>query len=503
MDNTINDEYKVRKEKLEKLKKETIPFKDKYEDIEKLNTLSLKKDGEIMKIAGRVISKRSFGKFMFLNLYDTDGIAQISVAKQDLGENFDLFKKSIDIGDFIGINGEVYTTGTGVKTIKTLDGDLLSKALRPLPEKFHGLSDSDTKYRQRYLDIISNESTRDTFKKRIQIINDIKDYLRKNDFLEVETPILQNVASGANAKPFITKHNSLDEDLYLRIAPELYLKRVVESGFNRVFELGKNFRNEGMDSSHLQEFTMVEWYAAYWDYLKNMDFLEKMLQSVINDVNGDLNVVYQGNVFDFSKFEKINYSNVISEALNTNILDLKNVEDIKKIFKNNQLFADEEIDNIKSVTNAIDLVFKKKVRPYLTQPTILYQYPSYMIPLARRNDDDNRLIDMFQLVVNGWEISKCYSELIDPEIQRETFEQQLLDKKNGDNESMSIDEDFILAMEHGMPPMSGLGLGIDRVVSILTDEPSLRDVVMFPQTKNPNQETKDSCKSKVLSLKKR
>lgn len=484
MKNIQNNEYEVRKAKLKELKEKMVVYKDKYDDIIDLNLVELLPDGEHVRIAGRIVSKRSFGKFMFINLYDVNGTVQISISKQDLGDNFDLFKNNVDVGDYIGVEGDVYTTKTGIKTIKTYSGELLSKALRPLPEKYHGITDPDIKYRQRYLDIISNDSTRKTFQKRIQILNDIKDFLRSNQFVEVETPILQNVASGANAKPFITKHNALDEDFYLRIAPELYLKQVVESGFNRVFEMGKNFRNEGMDASHLQEFTMLEWYAAYWDYLKNMDFLEKLLKNVIFDVNGSLDVQYQGQVFDFSKFEKINYSNVISEFLNTDILEFQNVEEIKKLLSDNQIFSDVDLIDLNSVTAVVDLIFKKKIRPYLIQPTILYDYPAYMIPLARRNDNDSRKIDMFQLVVNGWEVSKCYSELIDPEIQRETFTQQMIDKTNGDDEAMSIDEEFILAMEHGMPPMSGLGLGIDRVVSILTDEPTLRDVILFPQMKS-------------------
>lgn len=495
MEKIKKDEYEIRREKLNKLSDQMVVYKDKYEVTEKLENIKKLEEGVHVKIAGRIISKRSFGKFMFINLYDINGIAQVSISKQDLAEDFNLFKKDIDIGDFIGVEGIVYTTGTGVKTVQVSNGCLLSKAVRPLPEKYHGISDSDIKYRQRYLDIISNDSTRTTFKKRIQILNDIKDYLRSNDFAEVETPILQNVASGANARPFITKHNALDEDFYLRIAPELYLKQVVESGFNRVFELGKNFRNEGMDASHLQEFTMLEWYAAYWDYLKNMDFLEDLLKKVILDVNGSLDVEYQGKVFNFNEFEKINYAQTLSELLNIDILNFKDVEEIKKILRDNQLFNESDISNIKSVTAGIDLVFKKKVRPYLLQPTILYSYPAYMIPLARRNDKDDRLIDMFQLVVNGWEVSKCYSELVNPEIQRKTFEQQIIDKNNGDDESMSIDENFILAMEHGMPPMSGLGLGIDRVVSLLTNEPTLRDVILFPQMKKIKQE---QGKTKVL-----
>ena len=280
------EEYQVRRGKLHELQKEQIVYQDKYDITNELYEITQLPDNSYVKIAGRIISKRVFGKFMFLNLYDSNGTCQISVSKNDLGEKYDFFKKKIDVGDFIGVEGSTYTTGTGVKTVKTIYGTLLSKAIRPLPEKYHGINDTDIKYRQRYLDIISNVDTRQTFKDRIKILNCIKDYLRKNEFVEVETPILQNVACGANAKPFVTKHNALDEDYYLRIAPELYLKQVVESGFNRVFEMGKNFRNEGMDASHLQEFTMLEWYAAYWDYKKNMNFLEQMLKEVINDVKG-------------------------------------------------------------------------------------------------------------------------------------------------------------------------------------------------------------------------
>ena len=396
MEKAQNNEYEVRKIKLKELKKEMVVYKDKYDNIIDLNLIEDLPEGQHVRVAGRVVSKRSFGKLMFLNLYDVNGTAQISVAKQDLGDDFNLFKNNIDVGDYIGVEGNIYITKTGIKTIKTDSGELLSKSLRPLPEKYHGITDPDIKYRQRYLDIISNDSTRKTFQKRIQILNDIKDFLRSNQFVEVETPILQNVASGANAKPFITKHNALDEDFYLRIAPELYLKQVVESGFNRVFEMGKNFRNEGMDASHLQEFTMLEWYAAYWDYLKNMDFLESLLKTVISDVNGSLDVQYQGQVFDFSKFEKINYSQTVSELLNTDILEFKDVEEIKKLLKDNQIFSDDDLADLTSVTSAIDLIFKKKIRPYLIQPTILYDYPAYMIPLARRNDNDPRKIDMFQ-----------------------------------------------------------------------------------------------------------
>lgn len=484
MENIENNEYKVRLEKLHKLKEEAIAYKDKYEDTTKLDKIKDLGDDSHVKVAGRVVSKRVFGKLMFINLYDADDTVQISISKNEFtDDDYNYYKKNVDVGDFIGVEGDIYTTNTGVKTVRTTKADLLSKALRPLAEKYHGITDSEIRYRQRYLDIITNDKTRNTFKDRIIILNAIKEYLKKYDFVEVETPILQSVACGANARPFITKHNALDEEFYLRIAPELFLKQVVESGFNRVFEMGKNFRNEGMDASHLQEFTMLEWYAAYWDFNDNMAFLQDLLKDVVMKVKGNLKFEYQGEVFDFSNFEKLNYVDTVSDTLNKNILELKDPEEIKKILKDNQLFPEGEIEQMKSVTSAVDAVFKKKVRPYLIQPTITYNYPAYMIPLARRNDNDPRIIDMFQLIVNGWEISKCYSELIDPEIQRKAFEDQQRDKANGDEEAMSIDEDFILAMEHGMPPMSGLGLGIDRFVSLLTNEPTLRDIVLFPQMK--------------------
>lgn len=477
------NELEMRKEKLRKLKDETIAYKDKFEKQQSILESKSLEDGTEVSICGRITARRGFGKLVFLDLYDIDGKIQVSLSVNELGEDYDSLKQSIDVGDFIGVTGELYTTKMGEKTVRTKAASLLSKSLRPLPEKFHGVTDTDTKYRQRYLDIISNENSRETFKTRLKTLKEIRNYLTSNDFIEVETPILQSVACGANARPFTTHHYAQDEDYFLRIAPELYLKQVIECGFDRVFELGKNFRNEGMDASHLQEFTMLEWYAAYWDYKDNMKFLEYMLKHIISKVKGTLQFDYQGVDLDFSKFEKLDYIYAISNLLNKNILDFKDSEEIKKLFSDNQLFSDEEISKISSVSSAIDLIFKKRVRPYLIQPTITHNYPAYMIPLARRNDEDDRVIDMFQLIVNGWELVKCYSELIDPEVQRAAFEEQMRNKLAGDDEAMDIDEDFILAMEHGMPPMSGLGLGIDRLVSILSNQPTLRDVVLFPQMK--------------------
>lgn len=482
---SLKNEFEVRKAKLENLQsEEKIAYAEKFDKDTELNDASNLEDGKNVSVCGRIISYRNFGKFSFIKLYDINGTLQISIAKNEFGEEYNKLKKMLDVGDFIGVKGTIYTTKTGEKTVKCDDVELLSKSLRPLAEKFHGLNDPEAIIKQRYLDIISNEDSRDSFKKRIVILKTLREYLQNNGFVELETPILQNIACGANAKPFITHHNSLNEDFYLRIAPELYLKKAVAAGFDKVFEIGKNFRNEGMDSSHLQEFTMIEWYAAYWDYLKNMEFSSNLLKHLVGTIKGDLKFDYQGINLDFSNFDKVSYIDEISKFLNHNILEFENVDEVKSMLKANKIFTEKELDNANSMAAITDLIFKRKLRPYIIQPTIMYDYPSYMVPLARPNDSDPRVLDMFQIIVNSWELAKCYSELVNPIKQREEFEKQMKDRLNGDEEAMELDESFLLAMEHGMPPMSGLGMGIDRLVALLTNNPSLRDVVLFPQTKN-------------------
>ena len=484
---SLNNEFEARKEKLENLQKDDkIVYAEKFDKDVELNDGNNLEDGKSVSVCGRIISYRDFGKFGFMKLYDINGTLQISISKNEFGEEYNKLKKILDVGDFIGVKGTIYTTKTGQKTVKSDDITLLSKSLRPLAEKFHGITDPEVIAKQRYLEIISNENSRDVFKKRIIILKSIREYLQNNGFVELETPILQNIACGANARPFITHHNTLNEDFYLRIAPELYLKKAVAAGFDKVFEIGKNFRNEGMDSSHLQEFTMIEWYAAYWDYLKNMDFSCELLKKLVETINGDLKLDYQGINLDFSKFDKVSYIEEISNFLNRNILDFDDVNEVKSLLKSNNIFTEQELNNANSMTSIIDLIFKRKIRPYIIQPTIMYDYPSYMVPLARPNDKDPRVLDMFQIIVNSWELAKCYSELVNPIIQREEFEKQMRDKLTGDEEAMELDESFLLAMEHGMPPMSGLGMGIDRLVALLTNNPSLRDVVLFPQTRNSN-----------------
>lgn len=484
---SLNKEFEVRKEKLEKLQKEDkVVYAEKFDKDVELSDANNLEDEKSVSICGRIIGYRDFGKFVFMNLYDINGTLQISISKNEFGEEYNKLKKMLDIGDFVGVKGKIYTTKTGQKTVKSDNITLLSKSLRPLAEKFHGITDPDIVAKQRYLDIISNEDSRDSFKKRIIILKLIREYLQSNGFVELETPILQNIACGANAKPFITHHNSLNEDFYLRISPELYLKKAIAAGFDKVFEIGKNFRNEGIDRSHLQEFTMIEWYAAYWDYLKNMDFSCELLKHLVGTINGDLKLDYQGINLDFSKFDKVSYIEEVSNFLKRNILDFENVNEVKSILKSNNIFTEQELNSANSMASIIDLIFKRKIRPYIIQPTIMYDYPSYMVPLARPNDNDPRVLDMFQIIVNSWELAKCYSELVNPIKQREELEKQMRNKINGDEEAMELDECFLLAMEHGMPPMSGLGMGIDRLVSLLTNNSSLRDVVLFPQTKNTN-----------------
>lgn len=485
MKKALLNEYEVRKNKLLELRTRIIPYANKFERTHTLIEATQLKDGDESAVCGRIIFKRSFGKFMFIKLWDLTGVFQISCSCNEIEDSiYNELKNSIDVGDFIGARGIVYRTKTGELTLKTLHYEILSKALRPLPEKFHGLSDPDTRYRHRYLDLICNQTTRDVFIKRSKTIQFIRNFLNENGFLEIETPILQTVASGAAAKPFMTKHNALDLDLFMRIAPELYLKQAIAGGFDRVFEIGKNFRNEGMDASHLQEFTMLEWYSAYWDFNDNIDFTRSLLLELLDTVYGSRVVEFDGHTIDFNaEWKKINYCSAVSDLIQSNILDYTELDDLKAVIKKYELLNKDELDKSSSIPALIDLLYKQKIRPYIIQPVILYNYPACLIPLARRNDQDSRIIDMFQLVVCGWEIVKAYSELIDPEIQRENFMEQAKNKYNGDDEAFEIDNDFLLAMEHGMPPMSGVGVGIDRLVAMLCNQPTLRDVVLFPTMK--------------------
>ena len=485
MEEILSNEIDVRRQKIEELRAMgEIPYKEKYERSCTIQE-AREKLGEHVKIAGRIIFRRIMGKFGFCQIRDVYDKIQVSVGRNEFSEeDYNFYKKMIDIGDFVGVEGEVYQTQTGEVTVRAEKIVLLSKTIRPLPEKFHGVTDQEIKYRQRYLDLITNEESRKIFLTRSKIVSFIRRYLEDNGFIEVETPILQTSVSGASAKPFFTHHNALDMECNLRIATECYLKQCIGAGIDRVFELGKDFRNEGMDPSHLQEFTQVEWYASYWNFEDNIRFFKDIITKILQNCLGTTKVLYQGQEIEFAgEWDRIDYVARMTELLGCDFLDIDDVDVLKKIIVERKLFSYAELEECKSVRTLIDFVYKRKIRAPIVNPTILYNYPATLMPLARRNDKDSRIIDAFQVVAGGAEISKAYSELVDPIVQRRTLELQLEEKAAGDDETMDVDEDFLLAMEHGMPPISGLGFGIDRFMQFIFDCPNIRDVVLFPLMK--------------------
>ena len=486
MEQQLSNEIDVRRNKIETLKKEgVIVYKDKFERTHKISEARKLSDGEKVKVCGRMVFRRVMGKFGFMQIRDLEDKIQVSVGINELNDvDYDFYKKMIDIGDFVGVEGEIYHTQTGEITVKAYSVTLLSKALRPLPEKFHGLVDQEAKYRQRYLDLISNQTARDVFLGRSKVLAFIRKFLGENGFLEVETPILQSAVCGASAKPFMTHHNALDKQCNLRIAPETYLKQVIAGGFDRVFEVAKCFRNEGMDTQHLQEFTMVEWYASYWNFEDNIRLYTKFIQELLMEVKGSLEIEYQGQKLDFSgEWKRINYVEEMQKVLGFDFLKCKTRDELVTEVVNRKLFTASDFEGINTLGGVIDYIYKRKIRENIIQPTILYNYPACLIPLARRNDKNNKIIDVFQVLCMGSELCKAYSELVDPIVQREELEKQARAKLGGDDEAMELDEDFVLAMEHGMPPISGLGFGVDRLMMFLFNQESIRDVVLFPLMK--------------------
>ena len=486
----LTEQEVVRREKLEEISKVCNPYPDRYEKTHTLEEVCNLEDGtKDVSIAGRIVFARKMGKLSFVRIRDLQGSFQLEFKIDLLGEEkYSFFKKLVDIGDFIGVRGEIFTTQTGEKTLRVEDFKFLGKALRPLPEKFHGLNDVELKYRERYIDLITNEESRKIFLGRSKLYAFINKYLSENGFLQVETPIIQTAVCGASAKPFYTHHNALDLDCNLRIAPETYLKQCIAGGFDRVYEVAKCFRNEGMDTEHLQEFTQVEWYASYWNFEDNIKFYTNFIKSLLNELLGSQVVEYQGNTLDFSKdeWDRINYCEKMNEVFGFDFLSIEQPDELKKKIVENNLFTYEELQEYKSLSQIIDFVYKRKVREEIVQPTIIYNYPALLIPLARRNDNDSRRIDVFQVVAAGTELCKAYSELVNPYQQREAFEEQLKAKAQGDDETMDLDEQFLLAMEQGMPPISGLGFGIDRLMMLIYNAPSIRDVVLFPTMKPLN-----------------
>jgi lysyl-tRNA synthetase class 2 len=482
----LSSEVDIRKQKIiELIENNQNPYKEKFDRTHKIIEARGLKEGAKVKVAGRIVFKRVMGKFSFIKIQDIEASIQVSVSVNELEEKeYSFYKKMVDIGDFVGVEGEIYITKTSELTVRADKLTLLSKALRPLPEKFHGLTDIEARYRQRYLDLISNKNVAETMLGRSKFVTLVRKILNDNGFIEVETPILQSYVSGASAKPFYTKHNALDKMCNLRIAPETYLKQVISGGFDRVYEVAKNFRNEGMDTQHLQEFTMVEWYASYWNFENNIKFFHDFITSILMEIKGTTKIEYQGIELDFGcEWKKLNYVDELNKILGFDVLEYDNVEDMIKAVEKTNIIDIKEFNGIKTVGGIIDLIYKRKIRANLIQPTILYNYPTCLSPLARRRDDDSRVIDKFQVVVAGSEICNAYSELVNPIIQRQALEEQARAKLAGDDEAMEFDEDFVLAVEHGMPPISGLGFGIDRFMTILYNQSSVRDVVLFPLMK--------------------
>ena len=458
-------------------------LQEKYKDLE----AGVETDDKYS-VAGRVMAIRNTG--MFIDLMDASGKIQIFSHKENLPEDQMKILKLIDIGDIVGFTGTIRRTPRGELSIKSQSLKLLSKSLLPLPNKqiskekmeelqnFHGLTDVETKYRQRYVDLIVNQDVRDTFRKRSLIIQKIRNYLTAQGFLEVETPMLHPQAGGANAKPFITHHNALDMDMYLRIAPELYLKRLMVGGLSeKIFEINRSFRNEGIDTRHNPEFTMMELYQAYLDYNEMMVLTENLVSTIAQEVLGTMKIQYGDNEIDLTPpWDRKTMLGAVKEATGIDFNTVFTVTDAKEKAKSVGVNADE-CDNWGQV---IDLIFEEKVEPTLIQPVHIIDYPRDISPLAKVHRDNDRLTERFETRVNGWEIANAFSELTDPIDQRMRFEAQALAKVNGDEEAMSIDEDFICALEHGMPPAGGLGIGIDRLVMLLTNSPSIRDVIAFP-----------------------
>jgi len=432
-----------------------------------------------VKVAGRMMSRRVMGKNSFAHIRDMSGQVQLYVARDDLPEGFynEQFKKW-DIGDIIGAEGVLFLTKTGELSIRVENIRLLTKSLRPLPEKWHGLADQETKYRQRYLDLIMNEVTRNTFRMRSQIVDYVRRFLIERYYMEVETPMMHAIPGGATARPFTTFHNALDIDLFLRVAPELYLKRLVVGGFERVFEINRNFRNEGLSTRHNPEFTMVEFYQAYADYRDLMDLTEDMLRGLAKEVCGKEVITYQGEEFDFGQpFVRMT---VLESILHFNpdlkLEQLQTLEEACKVAEN----LDIPLKDNYGLGKVQIEIFEKTVEHRLMNPTFITAYPTEVSPLARRNDDDPFVTDRFEFFVGGREIANGFSELNDAEDQAERFRKQVEEKDAGDQEAMHYDADYIVALEHGMPPTAGEGIGIDRLVMLFTDSPSIRDVLLFP-----------------------
>ncbi|EHJ08356.1 lysine--tRNA ligase [Staphylococcus simiae] len=490
MSEEMNDQMQVRRQKLQELYDLGIdPFGSKFDrtglsselkenwDQFSKEELAEKEEESHVAIAGRLMTKRGKGKAGFAHIQDLAGQIQIYVRKDQVGDDqFELWKNA-DLGDIVAVKGVMFKTNTGELSVKAKEFILLTKSLRPLPDKFHGLQDIEQRYRQRYLDLITNEDSTRTFINRSKIIQEMRNYLNKQGFLEVETPMMHQIPGGAAARPFVTHHNALDATLYMRIAIELHLKRLIVGGLEKVYEIGRVFRNEGVSTRHNPEFTMIELYEAYADYHDIMDLTESMVRHIAQNVFGSAKVQYNGETIDLeSSWRRLHMVDAVKEATGVDFYEVNSDEEAKALAKEHGI---EIKDNMK-YGHILNEFFEQKVEETLIQPTFIYGHPIEISPLAKKNPADARFTDRFELFIVGREHANAFTELNDPIDQRARFEAQLVEKEQGNDEAHEMDEDFIEALEYGMPPTGGLGIGIDRLVMLLTDSPSIRDVLLFP-----------------------
>lgn len=474
-----NNLFEVRKEKLKKLREQGKDYPNSFrrndlakELIKEYSDLSkddLENTSISVKVAGRIMLRRLMGKASFTTIQDMSAQIQLYL-REDTLSNYDDFK-TWDIGDIIGVEGELFKTNTGELSIKVTEAILLTKSLKPLPEKHQGLVDVEQRYRKRYLDLLVNEEAREVFLARSKIISETRNYFDSSGFIEVETPMMHPIPGGAAAKPFVTHHNALGMDLYLRIAPELYLKRLVVGGFEKVYEINRNFRNEGLSTKHNPEFTMLEFYTAYEDYEFQMDFVEALIKHLSN---------LEQSKRSFKKFKRVSFDEALTKNTSLNKKDLDDIDSLRKFAKS------LKIENFKtfSIGKLKAEIFESEVEDKLSEPTFIYKYPLEISPLSRKSEGDEGYVDRFELFIDGKEIANGFSELNDPEDQLERFKMQMEDKEKGDEEAMEMDLDYIEALEYGLAPCAGVGIGLDRLVMLLTGIDSIRDVILFPQLKN-------------------
>ena len=486
------NEFEVRRHKLASLRDAGFNYPNDFKPTHHAKAL-LDAYGELTKdelaereievaIAGRIVLRRDMGKASFATLYDTGHRIQIYVRTDGVGEQtYDDFKHLTDVGDIVAVHGVVMKTNRGELTVEARELRLLVKALQPLPEKFHGIADKEFKYRRRYVDLIVDQESRRVFETRSQVLSSIREFFQARDYWEVETPMLHPIPGGASAKPFTTHHNALSRDLYLRIAPELYLKRLVVGGVERVFEINRNFRNEGLSTRHSPEFTMLEFYESYATFEDMMDLTDELMQRVVRDVKGDLVVSFGDLTLDFEQpARRVTMLDAVADELEEAPASLRDEVHVRKLAEQLEVHVAESMD----AGAILNELFEARVEEKLVQPTFVTQYPASISPLAMRNEDDPDFTDRFEYFIAGREIANGFSELNDPEDQRARFEHQASLKSAGDEEAMSIDEDFLTALEYGMPPTAGEGLGIDRLVMLLTNRHSIRDVLLFPQLRD-------------------